>query len=342
MDNVKVSVITGYYNREKFVTDSIESILNQTYSNIEYIIFDDASTDNTTKLISDIKDERVVKLLFKKNKGFVKALIEAVNMSTGDYIFIHGAGDISLPTRIEKQLKILQSKEYGLVGSYYQNISEDNEVINLVKTEQDDLTFEKMLIYNRLSHGEVGFRKDIYNKVGGYDKRFIYSQDYELWLRMIKHTKFYVIPEVLYNRRMIQNSVSIKPQKILEQTKYAILAAEISKYPEKKESLLSKLDHSNISEIISSNNIITQKICIKKSILLINFGYFDDASFLIGHIHNKFFKFFIRAVFFIIKYKIIPRRLLDRFIKIGRSKNFSYTKLKNSDSIKTERVIEVY
>jgi glycosyltransferase involved in cell wall biosynthesis len=329
----KVSVITGFYNREKFVADSINSILTQTFEDFEYIIFDDASTDNTGNLISAVNDERIVRLMFKENRGFINGLIDAVERSSGDYIFIHGAGDISLPDRIKKQLEILKNANYGVVGCYYDNISEENEIINSVKTKQDELTFEKMLIYNRISHGEVGFKKNIYNKAGGYDKRFKFSQDFDLWLRMIKQTEFYIVPEVLYNRRMIKNSVSIRPDKIIEQSKYSFLAREVNKFPEKRAKILKDLENGSISKLIPDSNSFTQKICIKKSLLLINFGYFDDSAKLIKNITNPFVRCGIKSINFLIRKKIMSGKLFQSTIELIRASKTVIAKVKHQEMI---------
>ena len=318
MCKVKVSVISGFYNREKFVLDSVNSILNQSHTDFEYIIFDDSSSDNTKELISELRDERIVKMMFNENKGFVNGLIDAVERSQGEYIFIHGAGDISHPDRIKKQLEVLEAGRYGVVGCYYENLSEDNKRLNVVMTKQEELSLENMFIYNRISHGEVAFKKSIYEKAGKYERGFRFSQDYDLWLRMLRHTEFFIVPEILYSRRIIKNSVSINPEKILEQAKFSVLARIINKYPGKRQLYLKKLNENGINDLIPQNNYAIQRICKKKSLLLINYAYWDDAEYLINKISSFPVRYLIKAIHFVLKLKVMPGWVLDYSIKISR------------------------
>ncbi|MDZ7835005.1 MAG: glycosyltransferase family 2 protein [Alkalibacterium sp.] len=113
-----VSIVTVYYNRENQVKESIESLLNQTYQNIEIIAVDDGSTDNTYKLLSSYKDSRL-KVIRHTNSGFVKSIRKAIEHSNGDIIAVHGSGDISFLNRIEKQVSVLKNNSrIGVVSCY--------------------------------------------------------------------------------------------------------------------------------------------------------------------------------------------------------------------------------
>ena len=118
-----VSVISAYYNREDHVEESIQSLLDQTYENLEIITHvDDGSTDNTLERLRRFDDPRL-KIVTHENCGLVLSFIKAIEMSSGEYIAIHGSGDLSLPRRIEKQAALLQEKEkVGVVGCYVNNI----------------------------------------------------------------------------------------------------------------------------------------------------------------------------------------------------------------------------
>nr|WP_176759168.1 glycosyltransferase [Pelagirhabdus alkalitolerans] len=217
-----VSIITVYYNREDHVIDSIMSLLSQTYESIEVIAIDDGSTDNTYENLLSIKDPRY-SVISHKNMGFVKSVIKGVALAKGDYVAIHGSGDISYPRRIEKQKDVLMNNDkIGLVGCYvnnYNSIKEQSNVLKPVIPKELDLT-QAIRQRNFFTHGEVMFRKSVYNQVGGYRDFFKYSQDRDLWMRMSLVTDFHIIPEVLYKRYMLSDGVSTSSEKIAMQKNF--------------------------------------------------------------------------------------------------------------------------
>lgn len=206
-----VSVISVFYNRAEYVLESVNSILDQTYKNLEIILVDDGSTDNTYDLFKEFDDNRI-KLIKQQNQGFTKSIIDAIKLSKGEVVAIHGSGDISLPNRIEEQVKIIERKEnIGIVGCYVENIDKESGVSNLYipRTPNGNQTFTDLLIDgNIFTHGEVMFKKEIYNKVGGYRSFFKYTQDYDLWMRMSLKTDYFIIPKKLYRRYRLNDGVS--------------------------------------------------------------------------------------------------------------------------------------
>lgn len=223
-----VSIISVFHNREKYALESINSILNQTYRDIEIILVDDGSTDNTYKILSRISDPRI-KLFKHKNQGFTKSIKEAINLSKGEIIAIHGAGDISLDTRIEKQVEILKrNTDIGIVGCYVENYDVDNNQRSLYipPSEKNGNMTEILKKANIFTHGEVAFRRDIYEKVGGYREYFKYSQDRDLWLRMSLLTNYTIIPEKLYIRYNFSNGVSKTFEKMVIQKYYGSLMCQ--------------------------------------------------------------------------------------------------------------------
>ena len=118
MNNRKVSVLMTVLNAENFLTKSINSILIQSYRNLELIIVDDYSIDNSKKLITKIKDKRIKKYFLKKHVGRTKALNFGLSKCKGKYIAILDADDIANKDRLKKQINFLQkSKNYQIVGS---------------------------------------------------------------------------------------------------------------------------------------------------------------------------------------------------------------------------------
>lgn len=228
MESPLVSIVCGYYNRADVVDESIQSLLDQTYKNIEIIIFDDCSSDGTYEKLMrfQLLDTRVKILRHAENKGFVRGIRDAIASSKGEYIAIHGSGDFSYPTRIEKQVAVLEKREdIGLVGCFVKNINVSNSPVTSSFLCFDvDGNYSSLLTQKNLfTHGEVMYRRALYDKVGGYREFFKFTQDYDLWSRMSLHSNFFTINEVLYQRYLLDDGVSIIPKKRLYQDLLATL-----------------------------------------------------------------------------------------------------------------------
>ncbi|MBE9061262.1 glycosyltransferase family 2 protein [cf. Phormidesmis sp. LEGE 11477] len=226
-----ISVVTGFYNRGDLVESSVGSLLNQSYQNIEIIVFDDNSTDNTYEELLKIRDDRLKIIHHEVNTGFVTGLINAVEKSSGKYIAIHGSGDISYPERLRKQYDLLSSDDaFGAVGCDILNFAQspDGKIASFVKKCVADKKDKDGLINgsNCFSHGEVMMKRQYYDMVGGYRKAFYFSQDRDLWLRLIDVCKFGAINEVLYERIYIPNSLRFNVKKVIAQKKYSELARQ--------------------------------------------------------------------------------------------------------------------
>lgn len=220
---MKVSVITIFHNRENEVCTSVGSLLDQTYNDIEILAIDDGSTDGTLKELTQIKDDRL-KVVSQKNMGFVKSMIKAIEMSEGEVIAVHGSGDISYPDRIKKQVKVLKNnKSIGVVSCNVENFVINENTTRLMQPNINDLESmsKQLLKKNPFTHGEIMFRKDIYNRAGGYRAFFKYSQDHDLWLRMSLLTDFFNVNEVLYKRIKFEDGVSTSVDKLFQQTIYS-------------------------------------------------------------------------------------------------------------------------
>ncbi len=228
-ESPKVSIVSACYNRGSTVHTFVSSLLNQNYDNFEVIIVNDASKDNTLEELKKFDDDRL-KIIDQANTGFTVAIINAVQAAKGEYIAVHGSGDISLPDRIAKQAAVMDEKpNVGVVGCYIEELSNDEDVVML----GNDLPFFETLVSSNLfSHGEVMFRKSIYEKCGGYRPFFTFAQDRDLWLRMSQYCDYYIVQEVLYHREKQENAVSQNPEKQLFQaclSSFAVQCAERQK-----------------------------------------------------------------------------------------------------------------
>lgn len=195
--SIKLSVIMSVYNDELYLKDAIESVLNQTYKNFEFIIIDDGSKDKSLEIIDSYKnsDDRI-KVISRENKGLVYSLNEAIASSNGKYIARMDSDDISLKNRFEKQIAVLESYEYiDAVGCDYTNINSDGKRLKtvVVPKENDDILFT--LCYSvPFAHPSVMLRKSIFNNFS-YENNP--TEDYLLWSKIYNGYNFYNIKEVL-------------------------------------------------------------------------------------------------------------------------------------------------
>jgi glycosyltransferase involved in cell wall biosynthesis len=204
----KISVIMSVYGYERYVVDSIKSILNQTFKDFEFIIIDDGCSYDLLKKIVKFGDDRIVYIKNPENIGLTSSLIKAVEKSKGKYITRHDAGNISLEDRLEIQYTFLENNiRYHLIGSSAELIDEkDNTICKIIANDDPDYIRKKMPLYNCINHSTIMFRNN-----GGVDYRekFIYSQDYDLYLNLLSK-KFILgnIEEVLLKERMVPSSIT--------------------------------------------------------------------------------------------------------------------------------------
>lgn len=208
----KVAVITIYHNRETNVNESVQSLIDQVYENLDIVIVDDCSKDATFEKLQEmqLKDNRVIVKRNEINKGFTRTLIDTIAELDVKYIAIHGSGDISLPTRIASQVNYLENNpDFGVISV---GLVTDKES-RIEKGGVVSISIDDLLIKNRITHGAVMFRVTDYFKAGGYRPFFSSRQDKDLWYRMALITKIGVIDAKLYKNVVITNSVSLTASK---------------------------------------------------------------------------------------------------------------------------------
>ncbi|MDT2712390.1 glycosyltransferase family 2 protein [Enterococcus dongliensis] len=197
-----VSIIMSVYNDERYVAEAIESILSQTYKNIEFIIINDASKDSSKTIIKEYDDPRIRYFENDTNRKLAYSLNRAIEKSTGKYIARMDADDISVPDRIQRQVGFLEENEnIDVVGSFAKTFGKYETILRYPVDHEEIKT--ELLFKNALCHPAVMFRKDTLDQM--YDERLSASQDYELWARLIWTKTFYNIPEVLLNYRVHAN-----------------------------------------------------------------------------------------------------------------------------------------
>ena len=193
-----------YNTKEEFLRAAIESILNQTYSDFEFIIVNDGSTNNAEEVILSYKDDRIV-YLKQENQGIVSALNNGWDKANGEFIARMDSDDISFPQRLEKQIKFLEeNSEYSLVGSWTEVIP-NKRVIKL----PTDIKLMDLLADCTFIHPSIMFRKSDFDKYNlRYTEDAKYAEDYLLYSRAVANLKMTNLQEVLLNYRVYPDNSS--------------------------------------------------------------------------------------------------------------------------------------
>ena len=211
----KVSVILANYNEEKYIAEAIESVINQTYTNWELIIVDDASTDRSQEIINRYRDTRIKTEFCKKNQHVAYASNLGIDMATGEYIAKIDSDDIWEPEKLEKQISFMEEHtEYGVCFSKVNIIDEESEeantkfsdifeLFNKVKNRSQEEWIKYFLKNgNCLCNASAVIRKAALQCVGGhYNLAFVGAEDYELWMRLVIKFPIYVMDERLVRYR---------------------------------------------------------------------------------------------------------------------------------------------
>jgi glycosyltransferase involved in cell wall biosynthesis len=196
-----------------FLKKSVESILNQTLTDLELIIVtengDMSLEKSTTDPLKEFRNDKRLRIIHQKGKGFVEALNYGILASRGKYIARMDADDISLPNRLEKQFKVVEELHLDLVGGWAYIINEAGSTIGKRTPPADSSIIRRtIMLYNPFIHSTMFFKRSILGYSGFYNKALFGSEDYDLWLRIISLGYGYSnLPEPLILLRQTSNSV---------------------------------------------------------------------------------------------------------------------------------------
>lgn len=208
----KISVIMPAYNAEKYIGEAIESILNQTYKDFEFIIINDGSTDGTEDIILSYDDPRIVYLKNEENSGIVASLNNGLKYAKGQYIARMDADDIALLERFEKQVDYLENNQnVGVLGTGILIFGDDiTDRVRLFNQNSEELKIE-LLFCPCVAHPTVMFRKDILESNAiHYDFDCVGAEDYCLWIELFDKCDFMNLPEPLLKYRKHEKQVTHK------------------------------------------------------------------------------------------------------------------------------------
>jgi len=228
-----VSVILPVYNAEAYIVESIESMLNQTYENIELILINDGSTDSSLEIMQSYNDARI-EIISRENRGLIASLNEGIKKAKGKYIARMDADDISLSQRLQKQVVFMEnSPEIGICGTavimFGEGIQEKVWRLSL----EDECIKTELLFSSALAHPTVMMKKVLIDEYQlFYDAGFKHAEDFELWTRFAEHSSLANLPEPLLKYRVLENSISRLADKAVDQ-RYNIMQKIPERYMRK-------------------------------------------------------------------------------------------------------------
>lgn len=228
IDVPEISVVMSVYNGQRYLRESVDSVLNQTYKNFEFIIVNDGSDDGSQTILlnSQAGDNRIL-IVNQENIGLTKSLNRAIRLTAGRYIARQDADDLSAPTRLQKQLDYLKNHPKVAVVGCLRAILTSDGVIQINKPPTfSPIGVKRFLARNNLfMHGSAMIRKVCLKKTGLYREFFRCSQDYDLWLRLSQHFDLATLPEHLYQYRVTPEAVSVARYRTQKQ--YANIARQL-------------------------------------------------------------------------------------------------------------------
>lgn len=181
----KVSVIMPAYNAEKYIAEAIDSILNQTFADFEFIIIDDGSKDNTVEIVKSYSDKRIRFYQNEHNMGVAATLNRGIELATGEYIARMDSDDISLPERFEKQIYVLDNdKKIAVCAGNAIVFSKESQYITQLPLKDREIKYN-LFISSPFVHPSVMIRKSVLDSSNiRYESEFDGREDYRMWMKI--------------------------------------------------------------------------------------------------------------------------------------------------------------
>ncbi|MCK4395677.1 MAG: glycosyltransferase [Candidatus Marinimicrobia bacterium] len=205
----KISVVMSVYNGEKYLREAIESILNQSFKDFEFVIIDDGSNDSSAEIIKSYNDPRII-IIQQESSGLAKALNNGIKKAKGKYIARMDADDISIPERLEKQLDFLENlRECVAVGSNAKVIDMNGEYLYISSQPSTWKEIKKKLPSSPFFHSSTMFRKDVAIECGGYYEEIRHHfEDMVLWNKMADRGELWNIEKPLIKYRLVSSAIT--------------------------------------------------------------------------------------------------------------------------------------
>ena len=209
----KVSVIMACHDSSKFVGEAITSVLRQTFHDLELILVDDCSTDNTLEIVKgyQARDGRIVVISLPNNEGPAIARNVGIAAAKGEWLGILDSDDVAMPERFEEQMKLADNrKDVVLIASGSISTNEKGQPIKDHKYPTDHKSLVRRLHTKQAfpHHSSMVYRRDVVEKLGGFNSRYVGSEDYDLWLRLSEVGKVAAIGKPLVKFRTHEHNIS--------------------------------------------------------------------------------------------------------------------------------------
>jgi len=313
-----VSVLMPVYNGEKYISEAVESILSQSYTDFELIITDDGSDDRTPQIIKAFNDDRIRCIIHAENKGLIFSRNEGVAAAKGRYIAFLDSDDVSLPQRLEKQISFLDAHpDFGMIGAWVKVIDgHGNSLNDCIKFPALPDEIPVILLFkNYFTTSSIMVRKSCLQDFP-FDPEFPIAEDYNLWIKIAEKYKVWNLPEVLTCYRMHKENIHKKLDKKMRELDMLQLSKQLSKFNtdfsnEEKYFffLIGKMDYPEEYALFLKTDFV-----------------FADKCFNKMYLANRFSNSYINEIFWIFLYKL----WLELFIDIEKFNIKLFKKLRFS------------
>lgn len=276
---VLVTVICSCYNHQDFVAQSLKSVLNQTYQNIQIIVIDDSSKDNSVEEIEKFTktNSEIIFIKNKSNLGLTKSVTNAMNYAKGYYFIDLAADDILLPNCIEIQLETYKNSRYknlaivygnaqlitkeGNHSSYYFDVNSDLKTKN--KRPSGDLYINIISHETTICSVSAMYKKEVFDKLNGYDTNLTY-EDFDYWIRASRAHQIEFIDSVLVQKRILPNSLHTTLHQKKNKNSYSTFiilkkAFELNKNRNEHRILIKRVNFEIMNSFKTSNYILMLK-----------------------------------------------------------------------------------
>ncbi len=230
----RVSVVMGVRDGARWLAEAVDSVLGQTFADLELIVVDDGSTDATPDLLAGYRDARL-SVLRQPAGGLARALNRGLGVAAAPLVARLDADDVALPERLARQVAFLDARpEVGLLGSACRDIDPAGDPVDTERPPEDDVSIRRALIRrNPFVHSTIVVRRAVIDRAGGYDESLPVAQDYALWMRASGVTRMANLPDVLVLRRLRADRVSVArdTERLRAEVRVKLTAIRAGVYP---------------------------------------------------------------------------------------------------------------
>lgn len=221
----RVSVVVPAYNAERTITDTLASVVAQTFKDIEVIVIDDGSVDGTARVAREAGDERV-RVISTRNGGVAAARNRGIAEAKGEFVALLDADDLWLPTKLERQVALLESRpSVGMCFTAAERVDINTRPVGRIPAREYRDYCEALLLYSVVVSAGASsamIRRTLALEIDGFDTSFSQSADWDFWLRLSRVTRFAAIPDVLMSYRSSPGNMSSDAE-LLERDTFAVL-----------------------------------------------------------------------------------------------------------------------